>query len=172
MKWILLSFFLFLLNAVQAQTFPQQFVGNWKGEIAWYKPGSKQPQMVAAQLRVQPTDTIGQYTWQIIYGEAENDNRPYILKPADTAKGHWVIDERNGIVLDQYWLGNKFSGAFHIDPVTIVNSYWIEGNQLQIEFQTIATKSANKTGRGTEDAPSVDSYRISGYQRGVLRKVK
>ena len=158
--------------AAQAQAFPDAFVGRWKGEITWYQSGKPAPQKIPAQLRVLAADSAGHFTWQIIYGAEEKDNRPYILKPIDSAKGHWVIDERNGIVLDQYWLGGRFSGAFRLEAVTIVNSYWIEGEELMIEFYTISNKSPNRTGEGTEASPHVDSFRLGGYQKGVLRKVK
>jgi hypothetical protein len=173
MKYFAFFFVLVTLStAAKAQAFPEAFMGRWKGEITWYQQGKAAPQKIPAQLRVLPADSAGHFTWQIIYGAEEKDNRPYILKPVDTAKGHWVIDERNGIVLDQYWIGGRFSGAFRLEAVTIVNSYWIEGEELMIEFYTISNKSPNRTGEGTDASPHVDSFRLGGYQKGVLRKVK
>jgi hypothetical protein len=173
MKYLFLFFaILFSVNALLAQSFPQSFIGHWKGEISWYQPGKKAPQKFAAQLKVAPTDTAGQYTWQIIYGKEEKDNRPYILRSIDTAKGHWVIDEKNGIVLDQYWVGNTFSGAFALDAVTIINSYRLEKEKLIINFFTVNHRSVNKTGSGTEASPAVNSYRLSGYQVGILTRTK
>lgn len=147
-------------------------MGQWEGELQWYGTGKKEPQKVKMQLIIQLTDSIGQYTWQIIYGARSEDNRPYILKPVDIAKGHWVIDERSGIMLDQYWVGNRFTGSFTVQATTIVNSYWMEGNQLMAEFYSIGASSLNKTGKGTEDVPYVESYAVKGFQKAVLRKVE
>lgn len=125
------------------------------------------------QLIIHPADSANTYyTWQIIYGNKGEDNRPYILKPVDTAKGHWQVDERNGIVLDQYFIGNRLSGAFTVQTSTIVNNYWREGANLVAEFYSIAAKPVATTGQGTNDSPKVDSYAIKSYQRAVLRPVK
>jgi hypothetical protein len=120
------------------------------------------------QLIVQPTDTANVYSWQIIYGEKGQDNRPYLLKPVDTAKGHWQIDERNGIVIDQYFTGNRFTSAFTVQSTTIVDSYWREGKTLVAEFYSLTAKPVATTGGGTEESPRVDSYAIKGYQKAVL----
>jgi hypothetical protein len=150
-------------------SFPASFIGNWKGTLRWYKQGSKEPQKVMMELRVQPSkDSVGQFTWNLIYGSPSKDNRPYVLKPIDTAKGHWVIDEVNTIIIDQFWVGNTFSGAFSVGGVTIVNNYWREGDKLMVEFISYPTKPLTVTGKGTEEVPSVDSYEIRSYQKAVL----
>lgn len=165
--------FFILCNVVSGQNdFPKQFFGHWEGEVRWHQPGKKDPQKFKMQLFIGATDTAGQYTWQIIYGENNKDNRPYILKPVDSAKGHWQIDERNGIILDQYWIGNKFSGAFTVGNNTIVDSYWIEKGKLHVEFFTVSAKPISTTGGTSQDVPPVDSYFIKGYQKGVLKKKK
>ena len=124
------------------------------------------------QLRIQPTDSVNQYTWQIIYGNAGKDNRSYILKPVDTAKGHWMIDENNGIILDSYVHGNAVHGAFTVQGNTIVDNYAIENGKIKVEFFSIKLEDKKQSGKGTEEAPFVDSYRISSYQTGVLTRVK
>lgn len=157
-------------NTGFAQSFPQSFIGNWKGELLWYRTGVDTPQRVPMQLRIQPADTAGQYTWQLIYGEGGTDNRPYLLKPVDTAKGHWVVDERNGIRLDQYWVGGRFTSAFTVQTTTILDSYWREGETLIVEFHSLCAKPVSTTGHGTDDSPTVSSYATKGYQRAVLRR--
>lgn len=162
---------LFSVFTIAQNKFPLPMVGNWKGTLLWYQSGKTTAQTVPMELRIQPNkDSVGQYTWNLIYGEAKEDNRPYILQPVDTSKGHWVIDERNGIVLDQYWLGNKFSGSFSVGKSTIVNSYWIEKGQLHIEFFSLSTDAISTTGEGTEDSPRVLSYAVRGYQKAILSK--
>ena len=151
--------------------FPKCFIGNWKGKLQWMIAG-KPAQEFTMQLNIQPADSAGQYTWQIIYGDDNKDSRPYILKPADTAKGHWVIDEQNGIILDSYVHGNSVHGAFTVKGNTIVNNYKIMEGMMHVEFFSINLKEKNQTGKGTEDSPFVENYRIKSYQTGVLLKVR
>ena len=124
------------------------------------------------QLIIQPADSVNTYTWQIIYGAKGEDNRPYILRPLDTAKGHWQIDERNGIRLDQYFIGNRLSCAFTVQSTTIVNTYWREGDQLVAEFLSLSAKPVSTSGKDTEESPRVDSYQTKGFQKAVLKKKK
>ena len=174
----LLSFliiFLFSSSSIFAQapgiSFPGSFIGKWKGKLQWIVTG-KPTQIFTMQLRVLPTDTAGIYTWQIIYGDKEQDNRPYQLKAVDTSKGHWIIDENNGIVLDNYVFKNCLKGAFTVMGNTIVNNYCIENDELTVEFSTIKLADKKSTGKGTDDSPYVDSYRISSYQVGILKKTE
>ena len=90
----------------------------------------------------------------------------------DSAGIHWVIDEMNGIVLDQYWVANKFCGAFTVQNSTIINNYWIENGKLIVEFYSLSAKPVTTTGHGTEESPSVDSYKIGSYQKAILSKVR
>ncbi len=100
-------------------------MGNWKGNIEWIVAG-KPTQIFAMQLQISAADSANHYQWKIVYGDKENDVRPYTLKPIDTAKGHWIIDEHNGILLDGYIHGNSFHGAFTVQGSTIVDNYSLE----------------------------------------------
>lgn len=171
MKRFLFSccFFILGLAASAQQNGINSLLGHWEGTLLWYQAGKPQPQKVKMQLIIRPTDTAGVYAWQIIYGDKGEDNRPYLLKPVDTAAGHWQIDERNGIVLDQYWVGGRFTSAFTVQSTTIVDTYWREGKNLVAEFYSLSSKPVATTGQGTDDSPKVDSYRTKGYQKAILK---
>jgi hypothetical protein len=176
MKKVLMLFLaLLLVQLSQGQSivdFPKNWLGNWEGELSWYSGNSNSPKKVKMQLNIQPADTLGHYTWQLIYGEQSEDNRPYILKPVDASKGHWVIDERNGIALDQFWAGPVFSGAFSIQGSTIVNNYKLEKDRLIVEFYSLLTKPVRQSGNGTQESPLVDSYAVRSYQKAILKRKK
>ncbi len=169
----LIACFLFLaLYGYTQAGFPQSWTGNWKGELSWYQGTVKEPKKVPMELRIQPTDSIGTWSWQIIYGSETKDNRPYKLIAKDTAKGHWIIDENNGILLDQFLIAGKFSGAFTVQNSTIVNSYWMEKDKLVVEFHSISAKPLATTGKGNDDSPFVDSYKMNSYQKAILVRTK
>ena len=172
MKIIVAAIFLLSSYAVKAQTFPQDWLGHWKGELNWYQGANKEPKKVPMQLNIQPTDSSRQFLWQLTYGADAADNRPYTLTAVDTAKGHWRIDENNGIVLDQYWVAGKLSGAFTVQSSTIVNNYWLENDQLHVEFYNISAKPVAVTGSGTNESPSVSSYQVKSYQKAILSRSK
>jgi hypothetical protein len=173
MRPILFLFFLaFTFGAAAQKGFPATFVGHWQGEIAWYRQGAAEPRKFKMQLLIQPTDSAGRYTWKIIYGEKGEDTRPYELKAVDTATGHWMVDEKNGILLDQYFIGGKLYSVFSVGGTTIVNSYWREGDRLAVEFASFPAKAVRTSGAGTEESPTVESYAVRSYQKGILARVK
>lgn len=165
---ILSIVFYYTIGFAQSESFPKSWIGNWKGDLLWYKTGRPDPQKVNMELRIQPSDSTDTYTWQLIYGSKEEDYRPYILKPIDKENGHWVIDELSGIVLDQFWVGNKFSGGFTVQTSTIINSYSIENGKLIVEFYGMEARPFATSGKGTNEVPNVDSYKLGSYQKAVL----
>ncbi len=154
----------------QKRSFPQTWSGDWQGEVNWYKTGDAVPSKVSMELKIHPTFNADTWTWQIIYGAAAEDNRPYKLISKDSSGTHWVIDENNGIILDQYWVANKLCGMFTVGSSTIINNYWLEGDSLVVEFYSIVAKPVNATGDGTTNSPKVDSYQIAGYQKAILKR--
>ncbi|QNA43894.1 hypothetical protein [Lacibacter sediminis] len=159
-----------LFSSAQQNAFPESFVGNWKGTITWNRP-TKASQQFTMRLNIQPADS-GRYTWQIIYGDDQKDNRPYILMPVDTATGHWQIDERNTIVLDGHFIGNSFTSVFSVSGSTIVSKYELTAEGIQVSFTTFATKPKTSTGGTSKEIPPVDSYKVVGLQQGLLKREK
>lgn len=167
-----LAIFLMMSVKSRAQSFPQSWEGNWKGELNWFKTGAKEPQKVNMELRIAAADSTNTWNWQIIYGSGGEDNRPYKLVMKDSIGVHWAIDENNGIVLDQYWVAGKFCGAFTVMNSTIINNYWIEDDKLIVEFYSISAKPVATTGSGTDESPSVHSYKVGSYQKAILQRGK
>jgi hypothetical protein len=163
--------FLFPFNTYsQNLSFPSAWEGRWEGTLHWYKTGSANPQQVPMQLLIAPTDSAA-WNWQLVYGEKQADSRPYLLLPKDTSGIHWIIDERNGIILDQYYTGHRLTGAFTVMQNTLLNSYSLMGDSLLVEFHSFSKDPVRQSHTGA-DSSRVDvmSYRITGYQRAILRR--
>jgi hypothetical protein len=150
-------------------TFPQSFIGEWRGSLLYYKSNNT-TDTVAMELNILPTKASSEYYWQIIYGANKNDNRPYILKPVDSIAGKWIIDENNGIRLNGVFKGNRFMGAFAVGGNVIVDSYYLQGNELHIDFYSFKQEPTGKTGNSTEDSPNVDLFDIRSFQKAVLTR--
>ncbi len=165
-------FLVFLSGISYSQnSFPRDFLGHWKGQLEWRVAG-KPTQKFNMQLIIKPADTLDQCTWQIIYSDKASDNRPYIIKPIDTTKGKWMIDEGDGIKLDTYIFGNCINGAFTVMGNTIVDNYCVDGNTMGVEFFSIKLGDSTLSGLGTKEVPSVSSYRIGSYQIGKLKRIR
>ncbi len=159
-----------LFTFSQNSSFPSAWLGRWTGHLHWYKSGNTSPQTVPMQLIIEPTDSLA-WNWQLVYGARQEDARPYLLRPHDSTGLHWVIDERNGIILDQYYTGNRLTGAFTVMQSTLVNSYELRGDSLLVEFYSFSKDPVRESGsRADSSEVKVMSYRITGYQRAILRR--
>jgi hypothetical protein len=150
-------------------SFPKDFIGNWKGSLAWH-PAGKELQNVNMQLIIQPEPMPSRYSWQLIYGDSVKDNRPYHLKPVDSAAGHWIVDENNGIILDGYWIGNRFISTFSVQGSTITAIYWIEEKSLLLEMISTKSEATRESGKGTAEVPLASSFPVRSYQKAILHK--
>jgi hypothetical protein len=81
------------------------------------------------------------------------------------------MDERNSIMLDGYYAANRFVFVFAVQGATIVSSYELINDQLNIEFISYPSKPIAVTGGSTTDVPPVESFRVSSVQRGILKRV-
>jgi hypothetical protein len=151
--------------------FPKHFTGHWKGMLSWY-PTDKPVQSVEMQLIIQPLDTPGRYSWKMVYGKPGQDERPYTLLPVDSVKGHWVVDENNGILLDGYWRGNRFVSAFSVQGSVITEVMWLEKEALKVEFITTGEAPVRKSGGAGQDNSAVMSFPLRGYQIATLHRIR
>lgn len=165
--WCALAFVTGAVLPEPQVTFPDDFLGDWRGTMEWRTPGKPEPQRVAMRIRIAGPQDDGSYTYRLTYGDKETDDRPYVLKPVDKEKGHWQIDERNGIVLDQYWTGERFVGVFTVSGNTITASLRRDGPKLVSEMTTFEAAATSTTGDG-----KVTTNRVKSVQRADLTKSK
>lgn len=155
----------------QVVSFPYDFTGHWKGTLHWY-PAGKPVQSVEMRLLIQPSDSAGCYQWKLVYGSEGRDSRPYLLRPVDTTIGHWLIDERNGILLDGYWRGYRFTNVFSVQGNVVLAVYWLEDGHIQVEMITYASQSIRNSGDKGPEIPPVSSYPVRSYQRATLQRME
>lgn len=166
---ILCSYCPIKVAAQERNDFPKNWVGKWKGILHWHQ-GLVQRDPVPMELHILPEDSTDHYSWRLIYGSQQSDNRPYLLKPFDKSKGHWLIDERNSIVMDQFLVGDRFTGVFTVQGNTIINNCWLSGDSLTVEFYNYQERPIALTGGGDSTIPKVKTYGVRSYQRAILRR--
>jgi hypothetical protein len=153
--------------------FPKDYIGNWSGTLQIYK-GTGKVQEVNMQLNIQPLKDSAstQYSWEIIYGDKSKDHRPYRLVPVDAAKGHWLIDENDGVQLDCFYLGGTLFSQFSVQGNLLTTMDRLENGKLYYEIVTSKTPAMKTTGGTSADSPPVDSYNMPATQKAVLTRKK
>jgi len=154
--------------------FPDDWLGYWEGNLEIYNALGLS-QTIPMALDHQRTDTSGLYEWAIIYGEDTLEGRrDYFLKEIDASLGLYEVDERNGIFLRSFVLGDKLVSTFEVERTLITSIYTREKNNSML-FEIFASNTEkNKITGDTivngEEIPIVNSYLSTAYQKGRLKK--
>ncbi|MBT9546396.1 MAG: hypothetical protein IV090_13490 [Candidatus Sericytochromatia bacterium] len=161
-----------LLNANSTRSafrFPEDWQGVWRGNCSNTGPGGKQTYApVQMNLTILP-QTNQRWQWKIEYISGEKQVRDYLLKPVDAAKGHWLIDENNGILLDNFSInGGLILEAFTVGPTLIHGRHQrLDGNLLKVELTSYSLQGDRKS--GAEPYP-VSSLKLMSLQDCDLKR--
>ena len=156
------------------KTFPNDWFGNWKGEVQSRSPSGKQDAF-QMELRVAPTEKPDRFQWTIIYEGAQGrSERLYTLVAKDPDNGLFVIDENNGILLDATLIGDTLTEHFTVGGQRIWTTsrlqQTVSGREIHFELSTADDTQANKSG-GKDGIPEVSSLRLSNQQRAILKPI-
>ena len=155
------------MDAQALPVFPDDWLGVWEGELRLGKHDDTTVRKFAMTLQIQETDTAGTWDWIITYGEGEQaDVREYSLVAKDSSYTHFVIDEHNSIILDQYRIGNRMYSRFSVDSTDLTVIYRLEGDVLESEMWSGKT-TGTRTG---ENIPEEEgSFSIFTYPLKVVQ---
>jgi hypothetical protein len=167
---------LFLTLSIQASAqpgseinFPNAYFGIYKGELHIALTGG--PSIYPMEFHLQPTDTIGKYTYTLVYGAGDEQQwRNYTLLATDAAKGDYVVDENNGIFLDVKVLGNRMYSLFEVQGTLLTTIITFEEDQMVFEIVAARKESPRTSFAENEEKTEVVSYPITTVQRAVLIK--
>lgn len=179
MRLVLLFNFLIMSSIGIAQDqestdFPAAWEGIWIGELEIFRDTGK-VQTLPMELHILSSDTSENYSWTIYYGaDKVAGKRAYELKTIDAKVGHYLIDEKNSILIEGYWIGNKFIQWFVVNKSPILLTVEKFG-QDELKWEIIAgnINTVSTTGGETineEEIPIVKTYPVTNLQRAILKK--
>lgn len=163
---ILLPVLLFVIPAA-AQTLPAEWEGLWKGTtVRALATGEKEE--IPTELHVQPLPGGGDArTWKIVYGGQEA--RPYEISPVPGQPGRFVVDEKNGLLIDQQLVGNTLYALFLVTTNLVSARYEHLGDGIEVELTMFDAREPRKS-KLTGGEIEVSSYRVRSVQRGTLTR--
>jgi len=177
---VMLKVFVFAFiscGVVKAQgSFPESWVGKYQGDLMIYGVDSVRMK-VDMKLEILKTAKDSIYDWTLIYDlDGKKDVRAYSLKVVDHQKGHYLIDERNSVIIEGYLHNNNvFTSFFNVSNTYIIATYTKKRDSLFFEIiagDREAVTITGKTKKGEEEIPEVISYLVNGRQKAVLNKVE
>ena len=157
----------------QPFSFPQDWLGFWTGNLNIYKAAGLSDQITMA-LDIAKTDTTGLYNWTIIYGvDSTAQRRAYQLKEINPKIGHYLIDEKNGILIDAYFIQNELNSIFEVMGNTLIISYALKNSVLEFTVKVFPSKEKRVSGdnKGENlEIPKVRSFELKSAQVAKLYK--
>ncbi|NHN25092.1 hypothetical protein FIA58_005310 [Flavobacterium jejuense] len=165
---ILLFLFITSISFSQnTKTFPTDFFGKYKGKLNIYNQSGNQ--VIDMELHLLPTDTIGKYRYTIIYkSDKTNQERKYTLIEKDKAKGVFIIDENNGILLNALVKDNTLYSIFEVQNSLLTTTEHFKENYVDFEIMYTHKTKVEKSGDNTEENPEVLSYPVMNVQKARL----
>jgi hypothetical protein len=155
----------------EAQAFPATWVGTWRGPCR-SGPRAGEGSRFPMELRVAPIEGKDAFTWTIVYGEgARKQVRPYEIHPVDPETGHWRIDEKNGILIDAFLVGDMLFSRFEVMGNRLEARYRMRDGGIDVVISTFSSKPLTES-EATGRAIPVRSFELKGVQSGRLVRVK
>ncbi|MFD0762547.1 hypothetical protein ACFQZW_10670 [Lutibacter aestuarii] len=173
-KLVLIGFCLVFsgFKGISQEVFPKFWEGNYKGELQIYGVDSVQMRVAMQLAIVKKTDSL--YQWKMTYNyRGKEDVRAYELIVKNHSKGHYIIDEKNSILIDGFYKSGIFTSFFKVMNSFIVSTYTKKGDAIIFEIISVNGKSNTKSGNQkieNEEIPEVVSYLVNGRQKAILKK--
>jgi hypothetical protein len=153
------------------QSLPEEWNGVWKGMTVNVTADGKREE-IPMELRVAPAAGGNVKTWKILYGKnAEQTTRPYEIMPVSGEPNRFVVDEKNGLFIDNQLVGNKLYSQFMVTTNLVTTRFEIKGDEISVELMMFDLRSPRKT-KLTSGNVEVASYKFRSTQLGTLEREK
>ena len=165
------------LVSAQTDTVSTHFSAGWLGEFE----GTLKIHNAKGLVQELPMKLInksrpdGSLQWAIQYGDEEAGLRDYSLLIENADKRHFIVDEHNSILIDEFQYANSFINWFEVMGSLILVKYTLDGDYIVFEIVAGGSEPIRTTGGQMvdgEEIPEVNSFGVNAYQFAILKRVK
>jgi len=171
----LFFFFAFLFQPVKAQHFFDDHTGHYEGTLLLLYPG-RAADSVAFCLDIAKTAEPGRWQNKLTYrmpAGSQEKNYEQVLDSAFADNTHYILDEKDGILIAETLLGNTLYCNYTVEgSFYVVRTTFHTGS---IDYELSCYKSTEKTESVSDPDEKgtswkVDSYPLLTVQKGTLIK--
>lgn len=146
---------------------PAEWHGRWAGTLQ-ITPAAGESKETPMEMVIEPLKDSKNYRWKIVYGKGPA--RDYELVPQEKA-GHFVIDEKNGLLIDAWLVGSTVHSFFQVADSLIPVRYELAGDTLRFSLTQSTTKDprATKMTRGDFEAKA---FKLQAVHTAELKRAK
>ncbi len=170
--WLLSGVLMALQLRAQAPSFPESWVGTWRGTLTNYGGADSIKLSVPVTLNFARTSQPGAYRMRHVYNnDSTRGMKNYTLRTVDAAAGKYVTDENNGILIDDTYTGGMLVSVFQVGEQVIESRSEIRGDSLLqdlIFWRSVAVRTTRGAGPNGERGTPVLAFRVAGRQRSAF----
>lgn len=152
--------------------FPEDWLGTYSGSLQAYRAGSNQnmyPSEVI--LNIAATTDSNRWEWSSVYimdGREPIEKKYYIIQPDTLGPTQYIMDEDNGIFIDQHLYGNTFTGAYTVNGQFFTVTYTKIKDELLYELNVY--NSSPTASVEIEEGFEVGRIQMTTVQRVYFKK--
>lgn len=156
---------------IESISFPEDWTGRWKGDLKIYSGLGLQDQL-KMELIIEPIVGSENYTFTIVYDTGlELTSRNYELIIVDKDQGLFLVDEKNTILIESYFMGGKWFQRFEVAGNMLACTIEMQDGNLVWEITSGKSDKISTSGdTNVEGILEVKTYPLGVYQRAVLTK--
>jgi hypothetical protein len=151
------------------------WIGFWEGDCQLSSP-VQGVQKVNTSLNITEGSKPDRLGWQLIYQETgpfPKQVRNYEMVTIDESAGHYMIDERNGLLLDSFLKGDAIYSTFTIKENLIFTTHvLIEKNKMLATYPSFNSNPVRKTCVTGQPDLCAHSFLFQAAQKCILTRTK
>ena len=152
-----------------SSVFPDDYLGVYKGKLNINS--DRGTQEITMEFHLKATDSIDTFEYILVYGEGDSrQQRNYTLRTLNKAKGEYLVDENNGILLDDKVVDNRMYALFEVQGTLLTTFITFKEDHIIFEIAAARRENARTTHAENEERTEVISYPVSTVQRAVLKR--
>lgn len=153
------------------QPLPAEWEGVWRGTLAVAHADGKREEL-PMELHVGPPGAGGARGWKILYTEPGGQTtRPYEIAPVEGEPGRFIVDEKNGLFIDNQLVGRVLYAQFLVTTNVVTTRFEVRGDELAVQMSMFDVRTPRQS-RLTGGSIAVFTYKFRSEQYGVLRRAK
>ncbi len=167
-----LIFFLLLSGLSFSQQFPEDYTGNYAGQmIISSLHGQRDTVEVDFAFKELIPDSSWTYTMVFQSSRYGDITKDYLLKKKTTGQSmHFLLDEQNGIVMEMTYLNECLYGMYEVQDQFYISTLRIQENALLYDLMIAPKQNATQSVYSEDDTFKVDSYKPVMQQTVLLSR--
>ncbi len=168
----------FIFSQNQTPVFPDDWMGTYQGDMYILNAARNSIDTVDVHFVLAPTEEEKAWKYTMSYKSSKYGNsvKAYrLIKPDTLAANVYLMDENNGIFIEEVLMGNTFYSCFSVGNTRLFST--MRKKESAIEWEIISTRKEDTMESGTEPDENGRAFIVNSFlpistQKAILKRVK